>query len=175
VAPSPVSSAAPATNEGKPRAAPGRALELAGEPLHPGCIFELTQQVNGDIVAHSIYWSIDGANGCNGSNRYHQAPYWDRGTFWFDQTTRGDRFGYQLARAIDRETYLLQARVETSGTYASTQYLLVRVGSLLETAIDAHHAVQRKATTLTRLGEASSAADADVLVAAVTKAGARAP
>jgi hypothetical protein len=166
----PPAAAGPSTNASDPEAAPGRALELAGQPLHPGCIFELTQQVNGDLVAHSIYGAIDGARGCNRSNRYHQSAYWERGTLWFNQAEAGDRFGYQLTRAIDPQTYLLQTYVHTSGTYASTEFLLVRVDSLLETAIDdAHEPVQRKATLVTRLGEAPSEADAELLVAAVRK------
>jgi hypothetical protein len=161
--------APPATNASDPEAAPGRALELAGKPLHPGCIFELTQEVNGDLVAHSIYGTIDGARSCNRSNRYHSSPYWERGTLWFDQTDPGDRFGYHVTRAIDPQTYLLQTYVHTSGTYASTEYLLVRVESLLEVAIDDHEPVQRRATLVTRLGEAYSEADAELLVETVRK------
>jgi hypothetical protein len=44
------------------------------------------------------------------------------------------------------------------------------IESLLETAIDdAHTPVQRKATTVTRLGEAYSEADSELLVDAVMK------
>lgn len=165
-----VPSAAAANPASGLEAAPGRALELAGQTLHPGCISELTQEVNGDLVPHSINWSIEGARGCNRSNRYHQPTYWERGTLWFDETDQGDRFGYQVTRVIDAQTYLLQTYVHTSGTYASTQYLLVRVDSLLETAIDdAHKPVQRKATTVTRLGDADSEADAQLLVDAALK------
>jgi hypothetical protein len=86
----------------------------------------------------------------------------------------GDGLSPPVARAgafhIDPPTYLLQTYVHTLGTYASTEFLLVRVDSLLETAIDdAHEPMQRKATLVTRLGEAQSEADAELLVAAVRK------
>jgi hypothetical protein len=170
--PAPPASAAPANPASGPEAAPGQALELAGQTLHPGCISELTQEVNGDLVAHSINWSIDGARGCNRSNRYHQTAYWERGILWFNEGEQGDRFGYQVTRAIDHQTYLLQTHVHSSGTYGSTEYLLVRVESVLETAIDdTHKPVQRKATTVTRLGEANSDTDAALLVDAAMKPG----
>lgn len=53
VAPPSIPLAAPGT--------PGKALELGGKVVHPGCISELAQAIDGDSIVRSVFLLIPGA------------------------------------------------------------------------------------------------------------------
>ncbi len=162
----PAGSPLPPTGEDTDSKKPGKALELDGKVVHPGCVLELTEAINSDIVVHSVNWSLPDAKGCDRSNRYSNAAYWQGGTLWFDQTPAGDRFGYQLYRALDERTYVLRTKTQTSGTFGMSSYLFVKVDDALEWAEYPSGPAKRKVTALTRLGEVHALADVEAIIRA---------
>ena len=168
-APSPPSPAPAAGEPGRARepidpasAKPGHALLLQGQPLHPWCVSTLTTELNGDRIVQSIDWQ-----GCTKSNRSIDPAYWQDGTLWYDEGKEGDRFGYSVYRTIDERTHILNVKLQTSGTFGSSNYLAVRRSEVSDWNPMAHppwHTI----TTLTRLGEVWKAEEVDALVKAVT-------
>jgi len=164
----PVSRAAGAEEPGGARepvepasAKPGKALLLRGQPLHPRCVSTLTTELNGDRIVQSIDWQ-----GCTSSNRTSDRAYWQDGTLWYDEGQGGNRFGYSVYRTIDDRTQILNTKLQTSGTFASSNYLAVRRSEMLDwnPMLDPPgHTI----TTLTRLGEVWKAEEVEALVKAV--------
>lgn len=143
-------------------AKPGNALLLEGQPLHPWCVSELTTELNGDRIVQSIDWQ-----GCTSSNRSPDPAYWQDGTLWYDDAEAGGRFGYSVYRMVDESTHILNTKLQTSGTFANSNYLAVRRSEMTDWTPMAKPA-RRSITTLTRLGEVWKAEEVDTLVKAIT-------
>jgi hypothetical protein len=143
-------------------AKPGQALLLQGHPLHPWCVSTLTTELNGDRIVQSIDWQ-----GCTSSNRSPDPAYWEEGTLWYDEKQGGGRFGYSVFRTINDSTHILNTKLQTSGSFASSNYLAVRRGEMIDWNPTANPP-RRTITTLTRLGEVLKAEEVDALVQAVT-------
>lgn len=143
---------------------PGKALMLQGKPLHPGCVAQLETETNGDRVVQSIDWQ-----GCTSSNRFSGEPYWEDGTFWYNETQEGDRSGYNVYRELDERTDILQAMFQSAHTYGSLHYLAVRRGEMIDWSERSSKPPGQAITTLTRLGEVIAAEDVEALIRHATK------
>jgi hypothetical protein len=122
----------------------------------------LTTELNGDRIVQSIDWQ-----GCTRSVRSRAPGYWQNGTLWYDEGKEGDRFGYSVYRTIDDSTHILSTKIQTSGTFGSSNYLAVRRSEVSDwnPMVDPpRHTI----TTLTRLGEVWKAEEVDALVKSVT-------
>jgi hypothetical protein len=102
-------------------------FKYLGKQIHPGCIYELTPQLNGDNIAATVNLGHGEGRGCLDSNRYTDDPTLSADGFLeFKPADSGIVFGYRHIREIAPGVHHLQVRVVTTGTFSSLVSLVVR-------------------------------------------------
>lgn len=104
------------------------AFTVEGKAIHPGCVYELTTQTNGDNIVSSVNLTRTRSRGCLSSNRYFQNISKEGNEITFeDKDLLGDgTFSYKIWAEKDN-SFLIRTKETTSGTFSGRQTLIIKI------------------------------------------------